>query len=57
MKDLYLPALAGQFEWDRGPRAVNAGDPYNSAATVPAPDTIEWDENTIEVVVLETVPE
>lgn len=57
MKDLYLPALAGQFEWDRGPRAVNAGDPYNSAATVPATDTIEWDENTIEVVVLETVPE
>lgn len=36
------------------PRAV---DPYNTVNTPPAMDTIEWDDSTVEAVVLETVPD
>lgn len=39
------------------PRRVPIGDPYNTTATPPATDVIEWDENTVEAVVLETVPD
>ncbi len=32
-------------------------DPYNTADAPPTPDVIEWDDSTVEVVVLETPPE
>jgi hypothetical protein len=34
-----------------------AADPYNTAGRPPASDVIEWDANTVEVVVLETAPD
>lgn len=39
-----------------GLRRISIGDPYNTVSTPPATDVIEWDDSTVEVVVLETPP-
>ena len=39
------------------PRRIPISDPYNSVNTPPATDTIEWDDSTVEAVVLETIPD
>jgi hypothetical protein len=39
------------------PRRIPMNDPYNTVSTPPATDVVEWDDSTVEVVVLETPPE